>query len=55
MRQEWCIGLRLPVQLRANNQHSKLGGGGLADAIMDRIVSKSQTIKIFGDKSMRSR
>ena len=35
--------------------HSKLGGGGLADAIMDRIVSKSQTIKIFGDKSMRSR
>lgn len=35
--------------------HSKLGGGVLADAIMDRIVSKSQTIKIFGDKSMRSR
>lgn len=35
--------------------HSKLGGGGLADAIMDKIVSKSQTIKIFGDKSMRSR
>lgn len=61
MRQGWCIGLRLPVQLRANNQfdvtgwHSKLGGGALADAIMDRIISKSQTIKIFGDKSMRSR
>ena len=35
--------------------HSKLGEGALADAIMDRIVSKSQTIKIFGDKSMRSR
>ena len=35
--------------------HSKLGGGALAEAIMDRIVSKSQTIKIFGDKSMRSR
>ena len=35
--------------------HSKLGGGALADAIMDRIVSKSQTIKILGDKSMRSR
>ena len=32
-----------------------LGGGALADAIMDRIISKSQTIKIFGDKSMRSR
>lgn len=35
--------------------YSKLGGGALADAIMDRIISKSQTIKIFGDKSMRSR
>ena len=35
--------------------HSKLGGGALADAIMDRIVLKSLTIKIFGDKSMRSR
>ena len=30
-------------------------GGALADAIMDKIISKSQTIKIFGDKSMRSR
>ncbi|MCB5427011.1 ATP-binding protein [Catenibacterium mitsuokai] len=35
--------------------HSKLGRGTLADAIMDRIVSKSQSIKILGDKSMRSR
>lgn len=35
--------------------HSKLGGGALADAILDRIISKSQTIKIKGDKSMRSR
>lgn len=31
------------------------GGGALANAIMDRIVSKSQTIKIFGDKLMRSK
>ena len=31
------------------------GGCALADAIMDRIISKLQTIKIFGDKSMRSR
>ena len=23
MRQGWCIGLRLPVQLRANNQHKR--------------------------------
>ena len=35
--------------------HSKLGGGALAYAIMNRIISKSHTIKIFGDKSMRSR
>ena len=31
------------------------GGGALANAIMDRIASKSQTIKIFGDKLMRSK
>ena len=24
MRQGWCIGLRLPVQLRANNQSSSI-------------------------------
>ena len=30
--------------------HSRLGRGALADAIMESIVSKSQTIKIFGDK-----
>ena len=35
--------------------HSKLGRGALADAIMDKTVSKSQAIKILGDKSMRSR
>lgn len=35
--------------------NSKFGGGALAYAIMNRIISKSQTIKIFGDKSMRSR
>lgn len=42
-------------QFDVTGWHSKLGGGTLADAIMDRIISKSQTIKIFGDKSMRSR
>ena len=42
-------------QFDVTGWHSKLGGGALADAIMDRIISKSQTIKIFGDKSMRSR
>lgn len=35
--------------------HSKLGGGALADAILDRIIPKSHTIKILGDRSMRSR
>ena len=35
--------------------HNKLGDGALADAILDRIVPKSHTIKILGDKSMRSR
>lgn len=35
--------------------HSKLGGSVLTDAIMDRIISKSQIIKIFGDKSIRSK
>ena len=42
-------------QFDVTGWHSKLGGGALADAIMDRIISKSQTIKIFGDESMRSR
>lgn len=35
--------------------HSRLEGSVLADATMDRIISKSQTIKIFDDKSIRSR
>ena len=35
--------------------HSKLGGGALADAILDRIVSKSQTIKIKGDRQVNEK
>lgn len=42
-------------QFDVGGWHSKLGGGALADAILDRIVPKSHTIKILGDKSMRSR
>ena len=42
-------------QFGVTGWRSKLGEGALVDAIMDRIISKSQTIKIFGDKSMRSR
>ena len=42
-------------QFNVAGWHSKFGGDALVDAIMDRIISKPQTIKIFGDKSMRSR
>lgn len=42
-------------QFDVSGWHSKLGGGALADAILDRIVPKSYTIKISGDKSMRTR
>lgn len=35
--------------------HNKLGGRALANAILDRIMPKSHTIKILVDKSMRSR
>ena len=47
--------LRRIQQFDVGGWHSKLGGGALADAILDRIVPKSHTIKILGDKSMRSR
>ncbi len=42
-------------QFDVNGWHKKLGGGALADAIFDRIVPKSHTIKIMGYKSMKSR
>lgn len=35
--------------------HSKLGEGALADAIIARIISKPQTIKILSNKSVTSR
>lgn len=35
--------------------HKRLGGGPLADAILDRVLSKSKTIFIQGKKSMRTR
>lgn len=41
-------------QFDVGEWHSKLGGGVYADAILDRIVPKSHTIKILGDKSIRS-
>jgi DNA replication protein DnaC len=33
----------------------RLGGTAVADAILDRLISKAQTIKIDGDISMRKR
>ena len=40
-------------QLDVAGWHSKLSGGALADAIMNRIISKSQTIKRFLVRSQR--
>ena len=42
-------------QFTADSWHQRLGGGALADAILDRILSKSKTIQIHGDRSMRNR
>lgn len=35
--------------------HSKLGEGAIADAVIDRIVYRSEVIHIEGDESMRKR
>ena len=35
--------------------HSKLGEGAIADAVIDRIVYRSDIIHIEGDESMRKR
>ena len=35
--------------------HENLGGGAIADAILDRIVANSYLIHIKGEKSMRIR
>lgn len=42
-------------QFSPEGWHNKLGGGALADAIMDRIIPKSQIILIEGNTSMRQR
>ncbi|UUX35476.1 ATP-binding protein [Fundicoccus culcitae] len=42
-------------QFKVDGWHERLGGGVLADAILDRALSKSQQILIEGEKSMRSR
>ena len=35
--------------------HQNLGGGALADAILDRIIANSYLIHIKGNQSMRTR
>lgn len=42
-------------QFTPDGWHNNLGGGAIADAILDRIISTSYTIHIKGDKSMRTR
>lgn len=42
-------------QFTPDGWHRNLGGGAVADAILDRVVSSSYTIHIKGEKSMRSR
>lgn len=42
-------------QFTPDGWHNNLGGGAIADAILDRIISSSYTIHIKGDKSMRTR
>lgn len=48
-------GTILCSQFAPEGWHKRLGGGALADAILDRILSKSKTIIIHGEKSMRTR
>ena len=42
-------------QFTPDGWHHNLGGGAIADAILDRVISTSYTIHIKGDKSMRTR
>lgn len=42
-------------QLTPEGWHKRLGGGALADSVVDRITSAAYFINIKGDKSMRSK
>ncbi len=35
--------------------HERLGGGAVADAVLDHLVSRSKKIEIQGERSMRKR
>lgn len=42
-------------QFSIEGWHTRLGGGAIADAILDRLVSKAKVIRIQGHRSMRDR
>ncbi|MBR0230598.1 MAG: IS21-like element helper ATPase IstB [Erysipelotrichaceae bacterium] len=42
-------------QFTPESWHKRLGGGAVADAILDRVLSISTVIQVSGDKSMRTR
>lgn len=42
-------------QFKPDGWHERLGSGALADAILDRALSKATIIQIGGEKSMRLR
>ena len=44
MRQGWCIGLRLPVQLRANNHLHKMAGNSIVVTVLESIFRQLQEI-----------
>ena len=42
-------------QFTPESWHKRLGGGAVADAILDRVLSISTVIQVSGDKSMKTR
>lgn len=50
-----CICLLICSQFPPARWHAKLGEGAIADAVIDRIVHRSDIIHIEGDESMRKR
>lgn len=42
-------------QFSVGGRHERLGSSAVADAVLDRLVSKSKKIEIQGDRSMRER
>lgn len=47
MRQGWCIGLRLPVQLRANNHHSTFFAKGPYNSVADYVFAKENVDALY--------